>query len=260
MVLYAKKRAGRIMPSFIGPSGVDNFVQPQSWGNRQILWYPATATAMGGEGMTATTAATLSHPTPAMTSLGLSLDRVRFATSTTAGNASGAWAPRATLYGGSANTPGGWFFHCRFCQGSLHTTGVQKCVGLGSTIVTLAGDPSSTINDFVGMHLNAADASWYFAVRAGAAAATRSAALVAAAADQVFDLTMYCKPGMATGIFVRITQYSNLGVGTTLLDTSYTTNIPTATTLLGPRFQVRNGALAAAHNIELARLYIESDF
>jgi hypothetical protein len=163
------------------------------------------------------------------------------------------------MFGGSANTPGGWFFYCRFTQGTLHTTGVQKCVGVGSTIVALAGDPSSTINDFCGMHLNAADASWYFCVRAGTAAATRSSALVAAAAEQVFDLTMYVKPG-TTELFVRVQQIANSGVGTDLLNTSYTTNVPAATTLLGPRFQVRNGALAAAHNMAMVRLYVESDF
>jgi hypothetical protein len=259
MMFYSKLIAGRALPKIKGPSGVDSALQTSLFTNRVMLWSPATGTTIGSQGMTPTTGATLSHPTPAMTNIGLSLDRLRFATSTTAGNASGAWAPRYSMYGGSANTPGGWFFFCRFCQGSLHTTGVQKAVGVSSVVAALGGDPSSSVNDFCGMHLNAADASWYFCVRAGTAAATRSAALVAAAADQVFDLAMFVKPGTSE-IFVRVQSIANSGVGTDLLNTSYASNVPTATTLLGPRIQVRNGALAAAHNIEMVRLYVESDF
>lgn len=256
--LFGRARAGRAFMAMLGPSGVDNILQPQLWGNRVILWMPATSTSIGSFGMTPTTAATLSHPTPAMTSLGLSLDRVRFATSTTAGNASGCRAPRNTLYGGNANTPGGWFFHARIVQGSLHTLGVQKCAGVSSSTAALAGDPSSSLADFCGMVLDAADSSWQFTRRTASGSAVK-VPLVAAAADQVFDLTMFVKPGTSE-LFVRVTQYANNGVGTVLLDTSYTTSVPAATTLLGPRVEVRNGALAAAHNIELARLYIESDF
>jgi hypothetical protein len=113
--------------------------------------------------------------------------------------------------------------------------------------------------DFIGMCLDAADANWQFTRRTGSGAATKVNLGVAAAADQVFDLTMFQKPGTAE-IFARVSQYNNAGVATVLLDTSYTTVIPALTTLMGPHFQVRNGALAAAHNLELCRLYIESDF
>jgi hypothetical protein len=259
LIVYAKIVAGRWLPKFMGPVGVDNAFQPQLWGNRIIHWFPATSTSIGNIGMTPTTAATLSHPTPAMTNLGTSLDRVQFATSTTAGNAAGARAPRNTLYGGNASTPGGWFFHCRFNQGSLHTNGVQKMVGVSSSTAALAGEPSSSMNDFCGMCLDSGDTQWQFTRRTGSGTATKVSLGVTPAADQVFDLTMYVKPG-TTELFVRCTQYANSGAGTVLLDTSYTTSVPAATTLLGPHFQVRNGALAAAHNMALARLYIESDY
>lgn len=257
--LYAKSIAGRALPKFVGPSGVDNPLQPALWANRVMMVYPATSTSIGSMGQTPTTASTLSHPTPANTSLGQSLSRTRFATSTTAGNASGFRSPVQTAIIGNANARGGFFFNCRFVQGSLHTTGVQKMVGLGSTTAALAGEPSSSMADFCGMCLDSGDANWQFTRRTGSGTATKVNLGVAAAADQVFDLTMFCKPGDAT-LYVRILQYANSGAGTSLLDTSYTTSIPAVTTMLGYHFQVRNGALSAAHNIELSRLYLESDF
>lgn len=259
MMLYAKSVAGRAMPKIIGPSGVGTPLQPFLGVNRVMMVYPGTSTSVGSMGQTPTTAATLSHPTPASTSLGQSMSRTRFATSTTAGNASGLRAPVATILRGNASARGGFFANFRFLNGSLHTTGVQKMVGLSSSTSALAGDPSSTMNDFVGMCLDAADANWQFAYRTAAGAATKVNLGVAAAADQVFDLTLFSKPG-DTAINVRILQYANSGAATTLLDTSYSGTIPAAATFLAYHCQVRNGALAAAHNIELNRIYIESGF
>ena len=50
------------------------------------------------------------------------------------------------------------------------------------------------------------------------------------------------------------------GTSTVLLDTTYDTSIPANTTLLGRHLQVRNGTTAAAANVEMARIYSESDF
>jgi hypothetical protein len=47
---------------------------------------------------------------------------------------------------------------------------------------------------------------------------------------------------------------------TSLYDDEWTTFIPTATTLMGRHCQVRNGATAAAANVEMVRCYVESDF
>ena len=258
LTVYAKSIAGRLMPKWVGPSGVDTPAQAALFQNRVILWTPGSGTAMLASGMTPTTAATLSHPTITTGSIGTVMNRVQFATSTTAGNASGARGAAACLIGNALNR-GGFFFACRFNQGSLHTTGVQKMVGLSSSTAALAGEPSSSMADFIGMCLDSTDSVWQFSRRTGTGAATKINLGVTAAANQVFELTMFAKPGVSE-LFVRILQIANDGTATTLLDTSYTTTIPAATTLLAPHFQVRNGALTAAHNMALGRLYLESDF
>lgn len=256
---YAKSIAGKILPKFIGPAGIDTAIQPALFQNRVILWTPGTGTAPLYSGQTATLGATASHPTPATTSFGQSLSRARFATSTTAGNASGLRSPIGTAYAGNATVRGGYFFNARFLNGSLHTNGVQKMCGMSSSTSLLAGEPSSSMADFIGMCLDSTDTNWQFSRRTGAGAATKINLGVAAAADQVFELTMFMAPS-GTTLFVRILQFGAAGAPTVLLDTSFNTVLPAVTTALGLHIQVRNGALAAAHNIEMSRIYLESDY
>ena len=257
---YAKDIAGRVMPKFIGPSGIDTAYQPAMFQNRIILWTPGTGTAPLYSGQTGTVGATASHPAPTATgAIGTSISRTQFTTSTTAGNTSGLRSPVATILRGNSTNRGGFFYNARFNQGSLHTTGVQKMVGLAASTSALAGEPSSSMNDFVGMCLDSGDSNWQFSRRTGSGAATKVNLGTAAAANQLWELTMFIVPG-GSDLNVRILLYANDGSATTVLDTSYNTVLPAATTFLGLYFQVRNGALAAAHNIAMSRIYLESDF
>lgn len=72
-----------------------------------------------------------------------------------------------------------------------------------------------------------------------------------------YDLIIFCPPGAATEIFVRIV---NLHSGVVVLDTSYTTDLPAANTGMAFKAESNNGAVASAINIEVARVYIESDY
>ena len=67
LTVYPRTRAGRTLLDVVGPSGVDTPLQPALFGNRIAVWSPGSGTAITAFGMTPTTAATLSHPTPATT-------------------------------------------------------------------------------------------------------------------------------------------------------------------------------------------------
>ena len=82
---------------------------------------------------------------------------------------------------------------------------------------------------------------------------------LAYAVNQTLDLVLFCAPSGGT-LFVSVRQHKFDGTFTTLLDTSYTTDIPAAATLLSRRHEVRNGANAAAINFDLVRSYLESDY
>lgn len=258
MVFYAKYLAGRAMPKFIGPSGVDSVLQPALFQNRVILWTPGTSTAPLSTGQTPTVAATCSHPTPVAGAIGTVISRAQFTTSTTAGNAAGLRSPLATVIMGDGTSRGGFFTNFRFNGGSLHTNGRQVAVGLTSNTATLAGEPSA-LADMVGMILDSGDTTWQFCRKNGSNAAVKVNLGVTPSANQLFDLTMFSAPGSGR-ISVRILLYNNDGTASTVLDASYNDNVPAGTTFLGLRFEVRNGALAAAHNIAMSRIYLESDF
>jgi hypothetical protein len=51
-----------------------------------------------------------------------------------------------------------------------------------------------------------------------------------------------------------------LHTNVTVLETSYTTLLPVANTGMAFKADVRNGAVASADNIEVAKVYIETDF
>lgn len=72
-----------------------------------------------------------------------------------------------------------------------------------------------------------------------------------------YDMIIFCPPGAATEIFVRIT---NLHTGVVVLDTSYTTDIPAVNVGMAYKAETNNGAVAAATNIEVAKTYIETDY
>lgn len=258
LTLYARKRAGRMLPVWVAPSGVENAVQPQLWGNRVMLWLPGSGTGIGSFGLTPTTGATLSHPAPATTTIAESMYRTRFATSTTAGNAAGVRDAVNTIWRGNSAGRGGFFAHFRFCSGNISLAGGQKFIGLSSSTAALGGEPSA-LADVLGVGKDIADTQWQFMRRAGTGTVQKVSLGVNVANNQAFDLFLYSPPN-GSAIFARVTQLNFDGTSTVLLDTSYTTDIPANTTLLGRQCQVRNGATAAADNFDLVRSYLESDF
>ncbi len=257
--LFTISRATRSLPGFIGPSGVDTFLQPALFGNRVMLINPGSGTGIGSVGLTPTTAATLSHPAPGTATLAESLYRTRFQTSTTAGNASGVRDAVNTHWRGNSAGRGGFMVHMRICTGSIALAGAQVMAGLSSSTAALAGEPSSSMNDFIGICKDQADTDLFFSRRAGAGAATRVNLTIAYAVNVVLDLWLFSRPN-GSEIGARVVRQNFDGSSTVLLDTTYNTSIPANTQLLGRHLQVRNGATAAAANVEMARVYSESDF
>jgi hypothetical protein len=258
--IYMRQRAGRVTLETLGPSGVDNAVQPAFFNNRVMIIAPNTSTTVTALGISATTAATLSHPAPAATSLAASLYRTRCQTSTTAGNAAGIRHSVVTMARGNASFLGGFYFHTRVCSGAIALAGAQAFAGLSSTVAALSVEPS-TLSDAIGLVKDSADTAWNFTRRTGAGTVQKVALTtpLTYAANQVIDVIIFSRPG-GTGIGCVVRSFNNAGVPTTHLDTEYTTDIPAATTFLAGRFDIRNGATAAAADFELVRMYAESDF
>ena len=252
------------MPRIIGPSGMDTPLQPNFQSSHVFMVQPAaTTTAPVAFGGTIATAATMSAQiTVASANRWLATWRKRFTTSTSAGNATGMRTGYIRWYRGSATGFGGFYFRAQFGS-DINLNGGQKFVGLANSNSQLAGDPSALVN-MIGMGWDAADAdtgNWYLMRNDGSDTATK-VDLGATHASRVntthgYDLIMFCPPGDASSIFVRIT---NIHTGVTFLDTSYDTDIPAVNTGMCFKAEVRNGAVAANDSIDVSRVYIESDW
>lgn len=261
LVVYAKSIAGRTHPKIIGPSGIDTLLQVGLDGNAVFFVSPTTGTtaplAVGG---TLTTAATMSSVFAASSTNQWSATfRKRFTTATTAASATGMRTAYVQWFRGSAAGYGGFRFRAQFGMGT-NLAGGQKFVGLCALTTALAGDPSALLT-MCGMGYDAADAStgnWYFMRNDGSGVATKVDLGTGAARNTTdgYDLVMNMTPGGST-LFVRIT---NLNTGAVVLDTSYTTDLPAANTAMAFKAEVRNGAIAAADALDVAKVYIETDY
>jgi len=261
LLFYSKVVGGRTLPKIIGPSGIDTIMQVGLHGNSIFMVSPANATtAPNVIGGVITTATTISHQqTIASANTWQATRRTRFQTSTTAGNASGARTAYTQWFRGSAAGFGGFWFRCQLGM-NINLQGGQKFVGLCNSTGALAGDPSALLN-MCGMGYDAADlstGSWFFMYNDGTGAATKVNLGANALRNTThgYDLIMYMTPG-GSELFVRIV---NVATNVVVLETSYTTLLPVANTGMAFTAQVRNGAVAAADNIEIAKVYIETDY
>jgi hypothetical protein len=261
LLLYAKAIAGRVLPKVIGPSGVDTVLQTGLHGNSIFLMAPSNSTIaptiIGGA---ITALATISHQqTFASANPWQATRRTRFQTTAVAANTSGV----RTIYGqwslGNAVGFGGFFFRAQLGM-NINLNGGQKFCGMSFAATAIAGEPSGLVN-MCGMGYDAVDVStgnWKFMRNDGTGSAIKVDLGVNAArnTNDGYDLIMYAKPNAAE-LFVRIV---NIHSGVTVLDTSYTTDIPAANVPMTFKCEVRNGAVAAFDNIEIAKAYIESDY
>lgn len=259
--LYAGLYAGRRLPKIMDPAGIDSALETAFHGHAKLLISPANGTTSPNiTGGVLTTAATLSTPqTLASANRWQATRRTRFQTSTTAGNASGMRTGYTQWFLGNAAGFGGFFFRAQFGM-NINLAGGQKFIGLCASTAVLGGEPSALVN-MIGCGYDSTDSStgnWFLMRNDGAGSATKVDLGSNAARNTThgFDLIMFARPN-AQEIFVKII---NLHTGVTVLDTSYTTDIPAVNTGLAMKCEVRNGAVAAADNIECAKLYIETDY
>ena len=256
--IFARNRAGQLFPNFMGPSGVDYDLQPALFGSRVSAVTPGSGTSVLAFGQNVTTAATLSHPTLATTNIRTRLIRTNFATSATAGNASGFRDATASFFRGSAAGQGGFFFWARFAI-ATSLAGGQFIVGFANNTGALAGEPSA-LDSVLGVGYDSTDTNLVFMRRTGTGTVQKvDLGIAKTNTTDVFDLTMWSAPN-GSSIGVRIRRYTAENAATTLLDTSYTTDIPANTVFLTRHFQVRNGTTAAATSVDLMRMYTQSDF
>lgn len=226
-----------------GPAGTDfSTVQTMT-----VLPSNAT-TAPNVLGGVLTTNGTISHPTQTFTSYWVSRRRTRWAAALTAG----ALAGIRTSYGFAARTADfGFKYVCRFGRQFINT-GEQCFIGFSASAAALAGEPSALPN-IVGVGFDSTDTAWWVMVNDGTGTATKSNTFARNNTDgYLLEISV---PSNSSTFTVRVT---NLNTNAVHVNTTISTDVPAASTLLAVRAELRNaGTTATASTIELERLYCE---
>jgi len=270
---YAKKISGRMMPKWIGPSGIDTPFQSAIFQNRILMYMPSTGTTGTGSGTSFgpvwTSAGTVSHPTPASTSPAVSnqVKRTRWANVVTTQNQvlgiRFAVASERQFWRGNAAGLGGFFFGCRFIVELYPASTVRIFAGLVGSDATHPVSSDTMINDVCGLWHDTTDPSsgansFSFVTRNTATTTKTSIALSnAIAAGNSYDFYMFCAPNGST-IYYRIDDEIN----NVTYEGSTATTLPTATTFLQPMVGMSNGTAnitVTTTAIGIAGVYVESD-
>jgi hypothetical protein len=261
--IYAKNIAGRIMPKWIGPSGVDTPFQANLGFNRVSMMMPAggtTATTfVGGLGSTFTNVVTTAaNPTPTTASLLTSTRRATFSTGTTLNTITSHRQSTLQVTRGNSSNIGGFFYTIRFGT-SVTPAGNRVFVGLSDSVAAPANlDPLVTGTGIgrVGMAINANTGNWSFVHNVSGTAPTvyNLGASFPVDNTSLYELILFSKPN-DTVISYRV---KNLATGAELASTTLSTNIPANTTYLAPQFWMVNVAAAIA-TFDFGGWYLESD-
>lgn len=273
--IYAKDYAGRLMPKWIGPSGVDTPFQSSIGFSNISAISPGSGTtattyvnAFGAPQFSASigTGGTFTVVTPTAGSL-LSQTR-RFQLGSAAATANtGAYIKHGSAAGtnpqqvwrGNAPGLGGFFFVARFGTGALSTT-AYNYIGLYTTPTTAptsVNPTTSTTYGKIGVGTASNTGNWQIIHNVAGTAPT----LIDLGPNfpinttGFYEIILYAAPN-DTGVSYRAKNLTtNVEVTGTI-----TTNIPTSTTFMGAVAWTTNGGTAAANNLQLSRIYLETDF
>jgi hypothetical protein len=259
LTVYAKEIGGRVLPKFIGPSGLDSPLQPAIFGNGVSIALPGLSTALSYVGMAAFTAVgTLSHPALAANSLRESTRRGSVVSAATAGSASELRLAATQAWRGNGAGLGGFFASFRWGISSAVAT-ARSAVGLwaATTATSATAEPSSIVNG-IWVGNDAADANLQLMRNDGSGSATKidlGSNFVKNQQNAIYELVLFCKPN-DTRISYRVKRLDAAGEASGEI----TTDLPASTTFLAPHMYVNNGGTAAAVTIDVYRYYLESDY
>jgi hypothetical protein len=213
-------------------------------------------TSLGGQGTLSTSTSTA--PAKNTTNMIGRLNRVRIVTSNSA---------NVAVYGVTSTTGtadpftrgdiagvGGFTYQIRVASGDLFTSGQRRFIGIGSQTAALTtAEPSAGIADAVGMCLDSTDTNWQVIRRTGSGTAVKVDTGLAAAADQLFDITISCASN-SSSMEVKVELIANDASKSTILSDSYTSDLPANTTYLGARNYVVSNAASTPQSLEFVHL------
>jgi len=266
---FVRSNAGRLMPGFIGPSGLDSLLQPHIGRNRAAWWQPlgnATTVPITTGIAAATAVGTATSRNVAVTNLLTRMKRLGYVSAATAGSLAGHyWATAGAQYTvGTGAGLGGFHYLCRFATSdAAAVAGARAFIGMSSSTAAPSNVEPSTLTNSVGLAQLSTDNTQWYMVYGGSAAQTAIALGTTIGAptlnNTAFELALFAPPNNSGQVGYTVT---NLGTGVAVSGTltgTAGTAIPSSATLLAPRAWRTNNATALAVGVDVCGLYIETD-
>lgn len=259
IIIYSKDIAGRQMPKWIGPAGIDTPMQSNIMFNNVSIIGPGGGAVPGVLGCTITNVGTVSHPNITTTNLKSQTRRFLNTSAATAGQLASTRITALECWRGNIAGQGGFFVVARFGLTTIQT-GMRMYIGLTDTATAAPAniDPTtSTVYGKIGMAINASTGNWNLVHNITGTLPTVIPLGGSFPVDitSLYEMILFAKPNDVS-ITYRITNLS------TLAQTSGTlsTNLPSSVTTLGRLCWATNNATAAAVAWDMSRFSIETDY
>ena len=266
--LYAKSVAGRIMPKWVGPAGVDSAMQALVATNKVGWWNPqGNSTVVPGViGFTAPiVVGTATARNVATTNMFTRTRRLGYVSASTAGSITSQRVAVAQYTIGDGSGLGGFTYIIRFgTSGAATVSTARQFVGLSSATGAPTNVEPSTLTNSIGIGHGAADAN--LKLYYGGSAAQTAIDLGAnfpknTLSIDMYELILFAPPNTNNTVGYRVLRLNtgNVAEGTLTAGTPGT-QLPSSTTLLAHRAWRTNNTQALAVGLDIASIYIESDY
>jgi hypothetical protein len=274
LILFVEDHAGRVLPSAIGPSGVDYVLQSALYGNTNYVWLPgngATVAENWGTSWTARNAGATpgaqSHPTKASGSAMTSMNRASF-TTTIAVASSGIQSTATVAWLGNAAGLGGFLFFARFGIENFTTGNYAAFVGLSALNASMTQDLSSGTTNIntIALGKDVADTTWQIITRSATTAGlvngtnyNKINTSITITSGQILDLYIHSAPNSQSVRFQikNAVTGADLYVSPSPITTAGT--LPANSVFLYAHAQIQSTVGANTKILALNTMYVECD-
>jgi hypothetical protein len=264
--MFRRSIAGRQMPAFVGPSGLDTAVQPCFAHNKVGMWIPpggaTTVPGVLGMGAFTVTGFTSQSRAIATTNFFTRMRRLGYATAATAGTVGHFRQGVNMVSVGNGTNLGGFHYVIRFgISDAAAVAGARMFMGLRISASPTNVEPS-TLTNCVGIGHGAADTNMRL-FYGGSAAQTPINLGGSFPADtrstDMYELALFSPPS-SPNVQWEVTRLNTGDVASGTITNSGATILPPATQLMTPWGYRTNNATALAVAIDVASVYLETDY
>ena len=267
--IFGKAIAGGVLPSYIGPSGLDSALQPFLARNKVGFWCPP-GNAQSPPGVLGFTPyVPVGYPVArnvATTNIFTRMRRLGYLSVSNAGSIASTRVGVAQITLGAtvgSVVVGGFRKVIRFGVSDVATVvGARQFVGISSSTVAPTNVEPSTLLNSIGVGHGAGDSTLF--IYYGGSAAQTPISLGAnfpanTLSADVYELALFCAPGAIT-VGWQVTRLTTGDTASGTLSGALGTVLPAQTTLLSYSWNYRtNNATALAVGLDIFSDYIETD-